>query len=106
MPFTIVIKMVLLFSMEYMYCVCVFTFACLFVCLFLCGPVTHGCIIATVKLYLNEVEVPGHEPPVQQVLHIIQVREVGGANQCVGCGLAESSVWQLLRHRTRSVSAE
>ena len=39
----------------------------------LCCSVTHGCIIATVKLYLNEVEVPGHEPPVQQVLHIVQV---------------------------------
>lgn len=42
-----------------------------------CLAVTHGCIIATVKLYMNDVEVSGHEPPVQQVLHIIQVRAYG-----------------------------
>ncbi|XP_064400606.1 sarcolemmal membrane-associated protein-like isoform X2 [Halichondria panicea] len=32
----------------------------------------HGCIIARVQLFINDVELPGVEPPVQQVLQIMQ----------------------------------
>ncbi len=35
--------------------------------------VAHGCIIARVQLFINDVELPGVEPPVQQVLQIMQV---------------------------------
>ena len=37
------------------------------------SAVTHGCIIANIRLYVNDVEVPGVEPPVHQVLQIVQV---------------------------------
>lgn len=34
--------------------------------------VTHGCIIATIRLYINDVELPGLDPPIQQVMQIVQ----------------------------------
>ena len=37
---------------------------------------THGCIIAQVKLYMNDIEVPGHEPPIQQALKVVKVSEL------------------------------
>ena len=35
---------------------------------------THGCIIATIRLFINDVEVSGLDPPVQQVMQMVQVR--------------------------------
>ncbi|CAI8051543.1 Sarcolemmal membrane-associated protein [Geodia barretti] len=35
--------------------------------------VTHGCIIATIKLYVNDVELPGMDPPIHEVLQIVQL---------------------------------
>lgn len=35
--------------------------------------VTHGCIIATIRLYVNDVELPGMDPPVHEVLQIVQL---------------------------------
>ena len=35
---------------------------------------THGCIIATIRLFINDVEVLGLDPPVQQVMQMVQVR--------------------------------
>ena len=34
--------------------------------------VTHGCIIATIRLYINDVELPGLDPPIHQVMQIVQ----------------------------------
>ncbi|XP_019848758.1 PREDICTED: sarcolemmal membrane-associated protein-like [Amphimedon queenslandica] len=34
--------------------------------------VTHGCIIATVKLFIDDKELPGPDPDIQQVMSIIQ----------------------------------
>lgn len=35
--------------------------------------VTHGCIIATIRLYVNDIELPGLDPPVYEVLQIVQL---------------------------------
>ena len=40
---------------------------------FLCLADTHGCIIATIRLFINDVEVSGLDPPVQQVMQMVQV---------------------------------
>jgi hypothetical protein len=34
--------------------------------------VTHGCIIATVKLFIDEKEIPGPDPDIQEVMQIVQ----------------------------------
>ena len=41
---------------------------------------THGCIIATIRLFINEVEVSGLDPPVQQVMQMVQVRHLKKKN--------------------------
>ena len=41
---------------------------------FLCLADTHGCIIATIRLFINDVEVSGLDPPVQQVMQMVQVK--------------------------------
>ena len=35
-------------------------------------PVTHGCIIATIRLFINDVELPGLDPSIQEVVQIVQ----------------------------------
>lgn len=34
--------------------------------------VTHGCIIATVKLFINDIEVPGPDPDIQEIMQVMQ----------------------------------